>query len=69
MPVFSDQTLDTVELNAIVAYAAYLRDPEDRGGADAGHIGPVSEGAVGWILGLGLMLLFARWIGTKRGEP
>ena len=68
MPVFGDETFDGEDLNAIVAYVMYLQDPADRGGADAGRIGPVAEGAVGWILGMGLLLLVARWMGTKRGE-
>jgi hypothetical protein len=33
-----------------------------------GRVGPVIEGAIGWIVGLGLLVIFVRWIGTKRGE-
>jgi ubiquinol-cytochrome c reductase cytochrome c subunit len=68
MPVFSDDTFDQEELNAIVRYVMYLQDPADPGGAGIGRIGPVAEGAVGWIIGLGLLLLLIRWVGTKRGE-
>ena len=35
---------------------------------NGGVIGPVVEGAVGWLVGLGLLLLVIRWIGTKAGE-
>jgi hypothetical protein len=28
----------------------------------------VAEGAVGWIVGLGAMVVLVRWIGTKTGE-
>jgi ubiquinol-cytochrome c reductase cytochrome c subunit len=69
MPVFGDETFDDEDLDAIVAYVEYLKDPDDRGGASFGRIGPVVEGAVGWIIGLGLLLIFIRWIGTKRGDP
>ncbi len=69
MPVFSEETVDAADLNAIVRYVAYLRDPDDRGGAEIGHVGPVTEGAVAWIVGLGLLLVFVRWVGTRRGEP
>ena len=69
MPVFNEDAFDRSDLDAIVAYVEYLKDPEDRGGAGMGRIGPVAEGAVGWILGLGLLLIFIRWIGTKRGDP
>lgn len=69
MPVFGEETFDHEDLEAIVAYVEYLKDPDDRGGASVGRIGPVAEGAIGWIVGLGLLLIFIRWIGTKRGDP
>ena len=69
MPVFNEDAFDQDDLEAIVAYVEYLKDPDDRGGAGLGRVGPVVEGAVGWVLGLGLLLVFIRWIGTKRGEP
>lgn len=68
MPVFGEETFEDDDVDAIVRYVGYLKDPQDRGGADIGRIGPVAEGAIGWIVGLGLLLLFIRWIGTKRGE-
>ncbi len=68
MPVFSEETFDQAELDAIVRYVVYLQDPADPGGAGIGRIGPVAEGAVGWIVGLGLLLLLVRWVGTRRGE-
>lgn len=68
MPVFGDETFDDDDLDAIVAYVEYLKDPDDRGGASFGRIGPVVEGAIGWIVGLGLLVIFIMWIGTKRGE-
>ncbi|MFN2525494.1 MAG: cytochrome c [Actinomycetota bacterium] len=69
MPVFGSGVFDDDELNAVVDYVAYLQEPDDRGGGPIGRIGPVAEGAVGWIIGLGLMVAFARWIGTRRGDP
>ena len=69
MPVFDEQVFDDEDLDAIVAYVEYLKDPDDRGGASIGRIGPVAEGAVGWVIGLGVLLIFIRWIGTKKGDP
>ncbi|MGH2808602.1 MAG: c-type cytochrome [Actinomycetota bacterium] len=69
MPVFSEGTLDDEDVDAIVRYVSYLEHGSvDRGGAPIGRVGPVLEGAVGWIVGLGLLLLLIRWMGTKRGE-
>jgi ubiquinol-cytochrome c reductase cytochrome c subunit len=39
-----------------------------RGGGNLGGLGPVTEGAVAWIVGLGILLLFTRWIGTRVGD-
>jgi ubiquinol-cytochrome c reductase cytochrome c subunit len=65
MPVFGPETLDEIQLASIVRYVRYLRHPRDRGGNPLGHIGPVPEGFVGWIIGLGAMLAAAYWIGTR----
>lgn len=65
MPVFD---LGETQTASIARYVAYLHDPDDRGGANIGSIGPVAEGAAGWILGLGTMLLLVRWIGTTRRD-
>ena len=67
MPVFGPELVTQDELDGLVRYTLYLKEPEDRGGAPIGHIGPVAEGAVGWMLGLGLIVIFIRWIGTKAG--
>jgi ubiquinol-cytochrome c reductase cytochrome c subunit len=69
MPVFGDESFNEEDLNAIVAYVEYLKDPDDRGGASFGRVGPVVEGAIGWIVGMGLLIIFIRWIGTQRGDP
>jgi ubiquinol-cytochrome c reductase cytochrome c subunit len=68
MPVFGPETLSDDDVGAIAAYVEYLGHPADPGGLAAGHIGPVSEGAVGWIIGLGMLLAVCRWIGTRTGE-
>ena len=69
MPVFSEGTFDDEQLSSLVAYTAGLDEIADRGGLPLGRVGPVTEGAVGWIVGLVLLLVFARWIGTRAGQP
>jgi ubiquinol-cytochrome c reductase cytochrome c subunit len=65
MPVFGPETLDDEQLASVVRYVEYLRDPDDRGGFGLGHLGPIPEGFVAWVVGLGAMLIAVRWIGTK----
>ncbi|MDQ3947452.1 MAG: c-type cytochrome [Actinomycetota bacterium] len=66
MPVFGPETLDDHEVNSVVAYLLFLRHTEDRGGAPLGRLGPVPEGLVAWVVGLGPMLAAAFWIGTRQ---
>jgi ubiquinol-cytochrome c reductase cytochrome c subunit len=68
MPVFGEVAFTDDQVDAIVRYVVYLQNPDDRGGLAIGRIGPVAEGAVGWIVGLGAMVVLVRWIGTKTGE-
>jgi ubiquinol-cytochrome c reductase cytochrome c subunit len=69
MPVFAADAFTNEEIDAIVAYVVEVRGAVDRGGVPILHVGPVTEGAVAWILGLGALLVAARWIGTRTGEP
>lgn len=66
MPRFGPEIVDDDDLDALVGYVDELRNPDDRGGHPIGRVGPVVEGAVGWLIGLGLLVLFARWVGTTR---
>jgi ubiquinol-cytochrome c reductase cytochrome c subunit len=68
MPVFSEGTFDDEQLASLVAYVDELDEAPDLGGAPLGRVGPVIEGAVGWAVGVTLLLAFARWIGTRAGE-
>ncbi len=68
MPVFGERAFSEHELESLLRYMSYLKSPKDEGGAPIGRVGPVMEGAVGWLVGLGLLVLVIRWIGTKAGE-
>jgi ubiquinol-cytochrome c reductase cytochrome c subunit len=65
MPIFGPETLTDEQLNDIVSYVVYLQHPEDPGGAGLGHFGPIPEGFVGWLLGLGPLVAFTAWVGTR----
>lgn len=62
MPVFGEDILDDQDMNDIVRYVRYLQDPEDPGGLSLGRVGPVPEGFVAWLFGLGALIFVVRWI-------
>ena len=68
MPVFDDDVFDDEEVASIVRYARYLDEPETPGGAALGGAGPIPEGFVAWVLGIGTLLLATLWIGRRMGE-
>ena len=65
MPVFGKNTFTDQQVDSIIRYLLYIRTGQNRGGADLGRVGPVAEGAVAWIVGLGALLVLARWIGKS----
>jgi ubiquinol-cytochrome c reductase cytochrome c subunit len=65
MPVFGDGTLSEPEKQDILKYVAHLQTQTQPGGWGLGSFGPVTEGALLFTLGLGLMAGFAVWIGAK----
>jgi ubiquinol-cytochrome c reductase cytochrome c subunit len=66
MPVYGPDQLSQAQKNAIVAYVIALRHTGNPGGDSLGRIGPVSEGAVGWIAGLGSCAIAAMWLTARR---
>lgn len=65
MPVFSQNQLsDTDKLN-IISYVESLKATTDPGGASIGRTGPVPEGLVIWLAGIGFMLVCTVWIAGK----
>jgi ubiquinol-cytochrome c reductase cytochrome c subunit len=65
MPAFGRAALDQKQLQSLVRYAQYLDHPTDRGGTPLWHLGPLAEGAVAVFVGLGLLVVAVRWIGTR----
>jgi quinol---cytochrome-c reductase cytochrome c subunit len=50
MPKFSTKAISDAQLNSIIAYVQQTNRPDDRGGWGLGHVGPVSEGLVAWLV-------------------
>jgi len=65
MPVFGDATMTPEEKQAVIAFLKTTESDPSPGGAALGKIGPVSEGAVGWLVGLGGLIACAVWLGAK----
>lgn len=68
MPVFSDDVMDEQDLDAVTAWVMHLRDRESPGGLSVGRSGPVSEGFVAWLVGLGLLGIVMYLLGEKAGD-
>lgn len=64
MPSF-DASFDEQALADTAAYVEHLRDPGGPGVAVPG--GRVGEGLVAWVVGLGILVLGARWLGRSEG--
>jgi ubiquinol-cytochrome c reductase cytochrome c subunit len=65
MPVFGDHEITPDQKLAIIAYIKAIRAEPDPGGAGLGRVGPVSETAVAWLLGIGGLVIVTMWIGSK----
>ena len=65
MPVFADSTLSVEEKQHIIAYVEELQTNKSFGGNSLGRLGPVSEGLFIFVVGLGVLVIAAVWIGAK----
>jgi ubiquinol-cytochrome c reductase cytochrome c subunit len=65
MPRFTTQELSRYDANSIARYVLQTRDPADRGGWGIGHIGPIPEGMVAWLIALVALVIVARLIGER----
>lgn len=66
MPRFGPGTLTNKQVADIVAYVrTSIQHPDNAGGAGLGGVGPVAEGFVALLVGVGGMMLVAFWIGDR----
>jgi ubiquinol-cytochrome c reductase cytochrome c subunit len=65
MPRFGPGQLTEVQVSAIAHFVEYLHQPDQRGGLKISGFGPVAEGFVGIVVGLGLLLFVSRLMGTR----
>ena len=65
MPRFSGNLSDS-QVRDIVAYVTtYIQHPTNPGGAGLGGVGPVAEGFIALLLGVGGLALICFWIGER----
>jgi ubiquinol-cytochrome c reductase cytochrome c subunit len=66
MPVFSDTTVTPQEKRDMIAYITSVRSEPNPGGFSLGRVGPVTEGIVGFLAGVGALVFAAMFITMKR---
>ena len=69
MPVFSDGALSPEAKRDIIAYITQTRSEPNPGGFSLGRTGPVTEGLVVFLGGMGFLVIIAMWITAKRRDP
>ena len=66
MPRFSENTLTMKEKQDIAKYVRFITsENKDPGGAPLGHYGPIPEGLVIFLVGIGLIIVVTLWIGAR----
>ena len=65
MPVFSDKTITPEEKLSIIKWIKAAEKEPNLGGASLGRVGPVTEGLLAWVLGLGILIGVAVWLAMK----
>ena len=65
MPRFGERQISDAELDSIVAYVEYAKDPDDRGGWGIGHLGPFPEGIVTWLMAAVVLIATCVLLGQR----
>jgi ubiquinol-cytochrome c reductase cytochrome c subunit len=69
MPVFSDGDLSPQAKRDIIAYIVDTRTEPNPGGFSLGRTGPITEGLVVFLGGIGFLVLISMWLTAKRRVP
>jgi ubiquinol-cytochrome c reductase cytochrome c subunit len=65
MPSFPRKSINDRQLNSIIAYIQASKQPNDAGGLGIGHIGPVPEGIVAWLVAAVVLVGVCLLIGER----
>jgi ubiquinol-cytochrome c reductase cytochrome c subunit len=69
MPVFSDGALPPQAKRDIIAYITQTRVEPNPGGFSLGRTGPITEGLVIFLGGMGFLVVISMWITARRRDP
>ncbi len=67
MPVFGTDTLPQDDLEAIVGWVEDVTQRSSPGGVRVGRGGPVNEGLIAWVVGIGLLGSIIYLLGEREG--
>ena len=65
MPRFSRKSITPKQLDSLIAYVQYAKHPDDRGGWALGHLGPLPEGLVTWLIAAVALVFTCMVIGKR----
>jgi ubiquinol-cytochrome c reductase cytochrome c subunit len=65
MPRFSKNAISDAQLDSIIAYVQYAKSPEDPGGWNLGHVGPIPEGLVAWLIAAAVLVAVCLLLGRR----
>ena len=65
MPIFNDETITPDQKRDIIAFLDHMNREGSPGGANLGRIGPVSEGLLLWIVGIGGLVGVTVWLTAR----
>jgi ubiquinol-cytochrome c reductase cytochrome c subunit len=69
MPVFANGSVSPSAKRDIIAYIVDTKVEPNPGGFSLGRTGPVTEGLVIFLGGMGFLVIIALWITAKRRDP
>ena len=63
----SGRALSNGALDSVIRYVEWTKSPDDRGGWALGHVGPIPEGMVAWLLAGAVLVGTCLLIGRRFG--
>jgi ubiquinol-cytochrome c reductase cytochrome c subunit len=68
MPRFSTRAISDRQLDSLIRYVDYTKHPDDAGGWAIGHLGPVPEGIVTWLIAAAALVAACVVLGRRLGR-